>query len=160
MIQAAIKGGGHTEINLIVRDEGSPHSRYSSASYEQILEKNIDFISQSESIFMHDNAPIHSAHRIKNWLSNQGVNVLNQPPYSPDLNPIEHAQAKLKETIYKLDPDLESREEPLEARRERFKGLIQQAWEALGQEYFDGLIRSMDDRINAVLAAKGWYTRY
>jgi hypothetical protein len=38
--------------------------------------------------------------------------------------------------------------------------LIEQAWEALGDDYFDQLIRSMDSRVNAVLEAKGWYTRY
>jgi hypothetical protein len=38
--------------------------------------------------------------------------------------------------------------------------LIKGAWEELGQDYFDGLIRSMDSRVNAVLLAKGWYTKY
>jgi hypothetical protein len=38
--------------------------------------------------------------------------------------------------------------------------LIEEAWEALGQDYFDGLIQSMDSRVAAVLLAQGWYTKY
>ena len=33
-------------------------------------------------------------------------------------------------------------------------------WESLGDDSFDALIRSMERRVDAVLEAKGWYTRY
>jgi transposase len=42
-------------------------------------------------VFMQDNAPIHTAHIIKDWLEEMAIEVLEWPPYSPDLNPIEHA---------------------------------------------------------------------
>jgi len=76
------------------------------------------------------------------------------------LNPIEHAWAKLKELIYKLDPHLATLTGDNEELRKSFANLIQRAWEELGDDYFDQLIRSMDSRVNAVLLAKGWYTRY
>jgi hypothetical protein len=38
--------------------------------------------------------------------------------------------------------------------------LIEKAWEELGQDYFDALIQSIDSRVNTVLLAKGWYTKY
>ena len=38
--------------------------------------------------------------------------------------------------------------------------VIVEAWEAIPQDYIDGLIKSMDNRVNAVLAAKGWHTKY
>jgi hypothetical protein len=44
--------------------------------------------------------------------------------------------------------------------KNRFSELIKKAWEALGQDYFERLIWSMDSRVNAVLLAKGWYTKY
>ena len=37
---------------------------------------------------------------------------------------------------------------------------IVDAWEALEQSYIDSLITSMDSRVNHVIAAKGWHTRY
>jgi hypothetical protein len=78
------------------------------------------------------------------------------PPYSPDLNPIEHAWAKLKELIYKLDPELAAIRGDNEEIRTTFMRLIEKAWEELGQDYFDGLIRSMDSRVDAVcITSKG-----
>jgi hypothetical protein len=74
--------------------------------------------------------------------------------------PYENAWAKLKETIYKLDPSFASIQGSSEEVKKRLMELIEQAWEALGDDYFDQLIRSMDSRVNAVLEAKGWYTRY
>jgi hypothetical protein len=35
-----------------------------------------------------------------------------------------------------------------------------EAWEAIPQDYIDDLIKSMDNRVNAVLQAKGWHTKY
>jgi hypothetical protein len=38
--------------------------------------------------------------------------------------------------------------------------IIIEAWEAIPQDTIDHLIRSMDYRVNAVLAAEGWHTKY
>jgi transposase len=81
-------------------------------------------------------------------------------PFSLDLNLIEHAWAKLKELLYKLDPDIITIKGVNEEVKNRFSELIEKAWEALGQDYFERLIRSIDSRVNAVLLAKGWYTKY
>jgi hypothetical protein len=37
---------------------------------------------------------------------------------------------------------------------------IREGWEAISQDAIDDLIKSMDTRVNAVLRAKGWYTRF
>jgi hypothetical protein len=37
---------------------------------------------------------------------------------------------------------------------------IVEAWEAILQDYIDGLIKSMDNRVNGILDAEGWHTRY
>jgi transposase len=44
-----------------------------------------------ELIFMQDNASIHTAHKVKDWFEENGIQTTNWPPYSPDLNPIKHA---------------------------------------------------------------------
>jgi hypothetical protein len=38
--------------------------------------------------------------------------------------------------------------------------VIVEAWEAIPQDYIDDLIKSMDNRVNAMLHAKGWHTKY
>ncbi len=49
-----------------------------------------------------DNAPWHKGAEIKEIIEETGAKLLYLPPYSPDLNPIEHAWANLKQFIKKL----------------------------------------------------------
>jgi hypothetical protein len=37
---------------------------------------------------------------------------------------------------------------------------IREGWEAIGQESIKELIKSIDTKVNCVLQAKGWYTRF
>jgi transposase len=55
------------------------------------LEDNLRDIWESGLEFMQDNAPIHSAQKVQDWLRNHEIPVMTWPPYSPDLNPIENA---------------------------------------------------------------------
>ena len=49
-----------------------------------------------------DHLPSHKSERVKSTLERVGASVLYLPPYSPDLNPIEKAYAKLKAYLRKL----------------------------------------------------------
>jgi hypothetical protein len=62
--------------------------------------------------------------------------------------------------IYQLDPDIENYQGSIRDLKDQFNELIKRAWEALGQEYFNKLIESMPQRIQAVIKANGWYTKY
>ena len=46
-----------------------------------------------------DNAPWHKGNNIKHFIESTGAKLIKLPPYSPDLNPIEHAWANLKKAI-------------------------------------------------------------
>jgi hypothetical protein len=44
--------------------------------------------------------------------------------------------------------------------RERLAAAVERAWLLISPERIRGLIESMDTRINAVIEAEGWYTRF
>lgn len=49
-----------------------------------------------------DNASIHRSAKIKEKIESAGCHLIYLPPYSPDLNPIEHYWFKIKHSIKKL----------------------------------------------------------
>lgn len=48
--------------------------------------------------------PVHCAKIVKSFLDERQINFLNLPPYSPELNPIEEAFAKIKHYVRKHKP--------------------------------------------------------
>lgn len=59
----------------------------------------------SQSVVIMDNASFHKGEKMKTALEKAGHTLLYLPPYSPDLNPIEHkwAQAKSLRRKHKCD---------------------------------------------------------
>ena len=51
-----------------------------------------------------DNVPLHRTQAVREALERLGVSVPTFPAYSPDLNPIEQAIARLKAHLRKLAP--------------------------------------------------------
>ncbi len=112
-----------------------------------------------DAIFMQDNTPIHTAYIVNDWLDEQEYEVMNLPAYSSDLNPIENLWFWLKEAIYKHHLellDLEDTQETLAA----FVTAAQDCWEDISAELYATLSNSMPHRVQAVLSAEGWYTKY
>ena len=58
------------------------------------------------------------------------IGVIDWPPYSPDLNPIEHLWWALKQKICKLHPELEGQGGG-QVDRDSFIEAAQEAWQAL-----------------------------
>ena len=65
----------------------------------------------------------------------------------------------MKQWINEQYPQLKDMGESQSAYDELARVIVE-AWEAIPQDYIDKLIKSMDNRVNAVLEAKGWHTRY
>jgi len=49
---------------------------------------------------MEDNSRVHKNRVVKEWHDVHGVEVIEWPPYSPDMNPIEHLWRRLKEKMH------------------------------------------------------------
>ena len=49
---------------------------------------------------MQDNAPIHTARKVRQWFDENDIIVIEWPLYSSDFNPIEHLWFLLKERVY------------------------------------------------------------
>ena len=56
-----------------------------------------------ESVIVMDNASFHKGEEMKLSITKAGHTLLYLPPYSPDLNPIEHKWAESKHTRRKLN---------------------------------------------------------
>lgn len=159
MIWGAIKVGDRSDIEIMTRDPDSARNGYTANSYIKVLENQLETVYEPGLSFMQDNARIHTAQKVKDWFTNNAIVLLEWPPYSPDLNPIEHLWAKLKEFIHEKHPELMSMGKS-DADREALERAIYEAWDAIGQGVIDNLIKSMDTRVNSVIAARGWYTRF
>ena len=89
-----------------------------------------------------------------------GVEVIEWPSYSPDLNPIEHLWYRLKELVFKHHPELIQVGENDEKIRKAMIDAMLDVWSEVGDQLMYDLIESMTTRVNAVLEAEGWHTRF
>jgi archaellum biogenesis protein FlaJ (TadC family) len=93
------------------------------------------------------------------WLEAHDVEVLDWPPYSLDLNPIEHIWLALKRKLHKLHPKFNTIGDIAEE-WETFDAGLKEAWDAIPNSVIKKLILSMLDRLTAYKATGGYQTKY
>ena len=108
---------------------------------------------------MMDNAPIDRATKIIDYLKKDNIQVLEWSPYSPDLNPIENMWWKLKNTILQVCPESETFRNSKEDQN-IYEKASETAWKQIPSSCFEACVESMPRRVQAVIDAKGWYTKY
>ncbi|KAF5700393.1 transposable element tc3 transposase [Fusarium mundagurra] len=105
---------------------------------------------QPGDIFMHDNASVHTARIVKALLQELEVDLMDWPPYSPDLNPIENLWALMKAEIYRLHPELTHAEDTV-ATQHALVLAAMEAWDNLEDRVLKNLCETMPNRIKARL---------
>lgn len=111
-----------------LKHRGSKVNIWGSVSYDGVgwlywIERNLDanqYIQILEGLLLHsvddwdldpsntvsqqDNDPKHTAQIAKAWLNNSPLELLDQPPYSPDINLVEHVWSILETQIHHQNP--------------------------------------------------------
>ncbi|KAH0811856.1 hypothetical protein GEV33_010935 [Tenebrio molitor] len=103
-------------------------------------------------IFMHDNARPHTARIVTDYLHDVGIDTMNWPARSPDLNPIEHLWDVVGKQVRARCGELVSLQE--------LRRVVQEEWDNTPQEEIQHLIESMPRRLEAVIRARGGNTKY
>lgn len=86
----------------------------------------------------------------KKWMGEHEIKVLSHPSSSPDLNPIETLWHKMKQHL---------RNHP-QRTWPQLRVKLQEIWDSFTPEFGEKLVRTMPNRVQAVIRAKGDVTLY
>ena len=123
-----------------------------SRKYLKILEEHIFPHSDEIVCFQQDNAPPHKTFNVLNSFKDAHIDVMNCPPYSPDLNPIENVWALLKSEVRKRPTS--SLQELMDVTLDIWNNDVHI------KEACKSVFDNMPERIQAVCKSKGGYTKY
>lgn len=157
---------------LVVCDDGGiGANEYENILYDGLFSLVDDILQPPESdaiqvtdantfLFMQDNARCHKATCILEFLQKNHVPVMQWPPQSPDLNPLENLWCEFKTQFHKRFIELfDHPSKGLEARY-RYGEVLQEVWYNQGLEMVDSLLRSMPEHCRLVIEAEGGWINY
>ena len=163
MIWAAMRVNGYI-VYRIVRDFYQGRRTQNAEVYLRILQDVIPEIYLPGQAWLQDNAPVHIAHIIGDWLHENGVWWLPHPARSPDLNPIEHFWLFFKELLHRLHPELLTMRGGVKKRKDALVEAIHHTMAEINMfEQWNlsaKLIASMPRRLAVVRLVKGGPTKY
>jgi transposase len=99
---------------------------------------------------LHDNDKKFGCAAVKELLHEKGVTTIDFPPYSPDLNPIENLWAAVARAVERHACET----------LEQLQDVVAAEWDKVNKDLMRSLARSMPARCQAVIAARGWHTKY
>lgn len=133
---------GYNYRHLVVLKAGSiDATRYQ----QECLQPVIGVLSAPGVVFMQDNARPHSSESTKRFMRRNRVKVLDWPPYSPDLNPIENLWAYLSKRVSVLAP----------FGTDALEVAIVMEWNRIPQSYINTLVTSFERRVKECIRVGG-----
>jgi transposase len=139
-------GLGHAELYVDSLD---------ARKYQSILALNLvssarQFWPRGQWWFQQDNASHHTAGTSQVWFHNHGIDHIDWPAWSPDLNPIENLWNDLKRRVYAHHPNT----------MEELEHWIGMEWQATDLDFISHICRSMPHRLQLVLDNQGHKISY
>lgn len=114
--------------------------------YQQIISKYLvqaELIEGSE--VLQDGAKAHTAHSTLEFMDQKGIDLIQNPPSSPELNPIEKVWGWIKHEVNKHNPSTMI----------ELKQLIQQYWDNIPQDTIRQFIKHNSTVVNDIIASAG-----
>ena len=141
-------------VGYACRIDGTMNAELYTSILEDELQETVEYygIQRDDYVFQQDNDPKHTSRLATQWLSDSGIEVLKWLPQSPDLNPIENLWHHLNRQLAEYEEEPKSVHELWER--------IESEWNKISPKVCMNLIESMPSRVQAVLKAKGGYTKY
>lgn len=114
------------------------------------LERSARMMDLDFYVFQQDGAPCHTARITENWFERKGIELLDWPAQSPDLNPIENLWSYIKRKLSKIKI----------VSLEDLKDHVMKIWSEITPELCKRLIDSMPRRAQECYDARGGYIKY
>ena len=146
MVWGAIRSGDKSDLHFL-GDEERREPGFVSSIYEGPLTRFYGL--EQGLVLMEDRAPVHRSKIAKEWKTEKGLEVLDWPAQSPDLNPIENLWMIMKRRV-----------QAQASKQGRFKNMddhkacLQKIWDELQSKDWDRLIASMPQRFRLVIKTK------
>ena len=123
---------------------------YKNILQEHLLDTKKKYWPNQQWYFQQDNDPKHTSRLVQGWIASKGIDTIDWPPYSPDLNPIENLWADLKKRVEKHN--CWSTDELAKA--------VKEEWWKTDKAYCKKLVDSMPERCWQVIEFEGGATKY
>ena len=121
--------------------------------YQEIINENlvtIEILYPDGFQFQQDNASAHTARSTREWFVEEGIDLIEWPACSPDLNCIENLWQIMKHAL----------EKETERSIDNWMQKIQDIWDEIVPKHLESLINSMPRRLELCIAANGGKIKY
>jgi transposase len=103
-----------------------------------------------DAIFQHDNARVHTAAIVTQWLQHRHTPVVDWPPCSPDLSPLENLWTDFKRRVWDRSPKTIA----------DLPAAIRGAWKSFTNEEVSHYFSNVEQRLRDVVDSQGGSTKY
>lgn len=105
----------------------------------------------SKFIFQHDNSSVHTATSVRNYLKEAKINVMEWPPNSPDINPIERIWAYIKQRLFRYP----TRPANLQELFDR----VEEIWTSVPTTFIQKLYEELPAKMRMLLRTRGLHSK-